>query len=169
VSSTGAAVLLMNEVDRDNFGLTLDFGHCLMAGENPAQSIATVCKKRRGDEGYKHGINKLFGVQLGDGYGRLGAEDGLLFGSIHPTAALEFVVWLIKTDYKGHIYFDTFPRNEDPARECELNIKQFKKMYYQAKHLLERNRDGIIGQSILESIWAKHDGLGVLELFNNAR
>jgi xylose isomerase len=159
----------MNEVDRDNFGLTLDFGHCLMAGENPAQSIALVCKKKRGHEDHNHGINKLFGVQLGDGYGRLGAEDGLLFGSIHPTAALEFVVWLIKTNYKGHIYFDTFPRNEDPVRECELNIKQFKKMYHQAKHLLERNREGIIGVSILESIWAKHDGLGVLELFNNAR
>ena len=29
-------------------------------------------------------------------YGRLGAEDGLAFGSVHPTAALEFVLWLIK-------------------------------------------------------------------------
>ena len=32
VPSTGAAILLMNEVNRDNFGLTIDFGHCLMAG-----------------------------------------------------------------------------------------------------------------------------------------
>ena len=29
VPSTAAAVLLMKEVNRDNFGLTLDFGHCL--------------------------------------------------------------------------------------------------------------------------------------------
>ena len=33
-------------------------------------------------------------MQLGDGYGRLGAEDGLAFGSVHPHAALEFVAWL---------------------------------------------------------------------------
>jgi sugar phosphate isomerase/epimerase len=52
------------QVDRRNFGLTIDFGHCLMAGENPAQSLV-LCPKDR-----------LFGVQLGDGYGRLGAEDG---------------------------------------------------------------------------------------------
>ena len=51
-------------------GLTLDVGHCLAAGENPAQSAALV-----GSRG------KLFGVQLNDGYTRLGAEDGLMFGS----------------------------------------------------------------------------------------
>ena len=62
-----------------------------MAGENPAQSVAYA--NRRG--------NKLFGVQLGDGYGRLGAEDGLAFGSIHPTASLEFVYWLLKTNFNG--------------------------------------------------------------------
>ena len=32
ISSTGSAQMLVNEVNRDNFGLTLDFGHCLMAG-----------------------------------------------------------------------------------------------------------------------------------------
>ena len=41
------------QVDRANFGLTLDIGHMLMAGENPAQSVAMV-----GSAG------KLFGVQV---------------------------------------------------------------------------------------------------------
>ena len=56
VPSTGAAVLLVKEVDRDNFGLTLDFGHCLLAGENPAQSVAMVCRCA--------GRNKLFGFHF---------------------------------------------------------------------------------------------------------
>lgn len=63
VPSTGAAILLVEEINRENMGLTLDIGHCLMAGENPAQSAAMV-----GSRG------KLFGVQLNDGYQRLGAE-----------------------------------------------------------------------------------------------
>ena len=71
IPSTGSAQQLMAEVDRANFGLTLDFGHCLMAGENPAQSVAYV--NRRG--------GKLFGVQLGDGYGRLGATLSSLYGT----------------------------------------------------------------------------------------
>ena len=121
-----------------------------MAGENPAQSVALV--NRLGD--------KLFGVQLGDGYGRLGAEDGLAFGSIHGVAALEFVVWLVKTGFKGHIYFDTFPRNEDPVRECAFNIRQFKKMYRTAETLLGSGEHALI----LSECWKKHDAMGVLEL-----
>ena len=41
-------------------------------GENPAHSVAMV-----------GGRGKLYGVQCNDGYGRLGAEDGLMFGSVH--------------------------------------------------------------------------------------
>jgi len=81
--STGAALLITEEVNRENMGLCIDFGHCLMAGENPAQSIALVGSKK-----------KLFAVQLNDGYQRLGAEDGLMFGSVHPAMALEFCLWL---------------------------------------------------------------------------
>jgi sugar phosphate isomerase/epimerase len=33
VPSTGAALLLVQEIDRPNMGLTLDVGHMLMAGE----------------------------------------------------------------------------------------------------------------------------------------
>lgn len=44
-------------MDRKNFGLTLDFGHLITCGENPAQSVAMVGK-----------AGKLFGVQLNDGF-----------------------------------------------------------------------------------------------------
>lgn len=37
IPSTGAAMQLVDEINRPNMGLTLDVGHCLMAGENPAQ------------------------------------------------------------------------------------------------------------------------------------
>ena len=53
VPSTGAALGLVREVNRPGrFGLTLDLGHLLAAGENPAQSAAAVadaerCRRRR--------------------------------------------------------------------------------------------------------------------------
>ena len=106
------------------------------------------------------GKGKLFGVQLGDGYGRLGAEDGLAFGSVHPRAALEFVLWLQKTNFKGHIYFDTFPRNESPVRECEYNIRFFKRCWDQAQELLALKNTG----PALSELQAQHDALGILEL-----
>ena len=71
----------------------------LMSGENPGQSIAMVGRKR-----------KLFGIQLNDGYTRLAAEDGMIFGSIHPSMSLEIMYQLHRTGFNGHLYFDTFPQ-----------------------------------------------------------
>ena len=144
VPSTGAALRLVDEVARPNMGLTLDFGHCLMAGENPAQSVAMV-----GD--------RLFGVQCNDGYGRLGAEDGLMFGSVNPRMALEFCLWLQKIDFKGHIYFDTFPGVVDPVLEAEYNIKRFKQLWRQAERLRAEG---------LDSCLERHDALGALEMLD---
>ena len=115
----------------------------LMAGENPAQSVALV-----GSAG------KLFGVQLNDGYQRIGAEDGLIFGSVHPLMAREFVYWLRRSYFQGHVYFDTFPRNEDPVRECEMNIRQVKRFYDLAADL---EAEGLL------PLLVAHDALAALE------
>ncbi|KAJ1460296.1 Ribokinase-like protein [Pelagophyceae sp. CCMP2097] len=147
VPSTGAAMLLCDDVCRDNFGLTLDVGHCLAAGENPAQSAALV-----GSRG------KLFGVQLNDGYQRIGAEDGLVFGSVHPLMALEMTLWLVKTNFPGHVYFDTFPRNEDPVREAQFNIRRTKHFWQRATALLRTN----LGQLV-----ENHDAISILELLED--
>ena len=144
VPSTGAAMLLAHHVNRSNFGLTLDIGHMIMAGENPAQSVAMV-----------GGAKKLFGVQLNDGHAKLGAEDGLMFGSVHPQMALEFIRWLQKVEYDGHLYFDTFPRNEDPVREAAYNIRRVKALWKQAELLTRRG---------IEEIQARSDAMGALEL-----
>eukprot|EP00283_Hemiselmis_rufescens_P014056 CAMPEP_0173466676 /NCGR_PEP_ID=MMETSP1357-20121228/73733_1 /TAXON_ID=77926 /ORGANISM="Hemiselmis rufescens, Strain PCC563" /LENGTH=308 /DNA_ID=CAMNT_0014434749 /DNA_START=20 /DNA_END=946 /DNA_ORIENTATION=- len=146
IPTTGAAMLLANQVDRPNFGLTLDFGHLLMCGENPAQSVAMV-----------GGAGKLFGIQLNDGYGR--GEDGLMFGSVHTNMAFELVYWLQKTKFAGHIYFDTFPRNEDPVKEAEYNIRKFKSLWHKANHLRELG---------VEKTMGKQDALGSLLLVDKA-
>eukprot|EP00970_Alexandrium_tamarense_P020326 scaffold15096_cov200-Alexandrium_tamarense.AAC.4 len=116
VPSTGAAMLLVKEIDRPNMGLTLDVGHMLMAGENPGQSISMV-----GD--------KLFGIQLNDGYTRLASEDGMMFGSVHPSLALEAMYQLRQINFQGHFYFDTFPQRTDPVREAEYNIRRVKEFW----------------------------------------
>lgn len=149
VPSTGAALLLSNQVNRPNFGLTLDLGHLLMAGENPAQSVAIVAS-----------AGKLFGIQLNDAHVKLGAEDGLAFGSVNPRMALEVVYYLRRLNYKGHIYYDTFPKNEDPVREAEYNIRMFKKMWRLAGEMM------MAGGGI-EEYMAHHDAMGVLELLEN--
>jgi len=142
VPSAGAAKLLVNEVARPNMGVTLDVGHCILAGEDPAQSAALFGPR-------------LFGVHLNDGHSRLGAEDGLMFGTVHSTMALELMYWLQQIDYQGHLYFDTFPHNEDPVRECEFNIRRAKTLWQRAAALRTAG---------LEQALAQHDALAALEL-----
>jgi hypothetical protein len=167
VPSTGAAVLLASEVDRENFGLTLDFGHCLMAGENPAQSAAMIQQlpipPNLKENQPLYGSGKLFGVQLGDGHSRIGAEDGLVFGSVHRVAALELVYYLLKTKYDGHIYFDTFPRNEDPVREASRNIQTLKKLCRTARRMLGKG-----DKDKVEALLRNHDALGMLDYLDSA-
>ncbi|GAX73589.1 hypothetical protein CEUSTIGMA_g1040.t1 [Chlamydomonas eustigma] len=145
VPSTGEAIRLVQQVNRINMGITLDVGHLLMAGENPAQSIAAAAQS-----------GHLFGMQLCDGYSRLGAEDGLMWGSVHPIMALEVVYWLQRVGYSGHIYFDTFPRNEDPMKEASWNVWTFKEMWKRARALRAGEQ--------MESVLKEHDALHSQEL-----
>ena len=148
VGSTHAALALAREVARPGrFGLTLDLGHLLAAGENPAQSAAAALAERA-----------LFGFHLGDAHSRLGAEDGLAFGSVHAAGALELVYTLRAARWDGHAYFDTFPEAEDPVREAEYNARAFRRFWRRAG-ALERGGMG----ALLEA----HDAMGALELIES--
>ena len=148
VPTTAAALMLVEEIDRSNMGLTLDVGHMLMAGENPGQSVAMVGRRQ-----------KLFGIQLNDGFTRLAAEDGLMFGSVHPSMALEIMYQMRRTNFKGHFYFDTFPQRTDPILEAAYNIKQVKKFWAAA---------GAIDKEKIQKVMNEVDAIGALELVNDA-
>lgn len=121
----------------------MDVGHLLMAGENPAQSVAMAAA-----------AGKLFGMQLNDAHVKLGAEDGLAFGAVNAAMSLELVRWLQRANYSGHIYFDTFPVNEDPVREAEYNIRRFNALWVKAARLAEAG---------IDSFADTHDAMAVLE------
>jgi L-rhamnose isomerase len=119
-----------------------------MSGENPGQSIAMVGR-----------VGKLFGVQLNDGYTRLAAEDGLMFGSVHPTMALEIMYQLRKISFEGHVYFDTFPQRTDPVKEAEFNIRKVKGFWAAS---------GAIDKKRLQQVMEEHDAIGALEIADEA-
>lgn len=115
IRSMSDSLLAVNEVGLPNFGVTLDFCHALMAGEQPAAAAALALR-----------AGKLFGVHLNDGNGP--ADDGLMVGSVHPWHTLELLAELRNGGFLGTIYFDTFPDRVDPARECAANVKTVQRM-----------------------------------------
>jgi hypothetical protein len=103
--------------------------------------------------------DKLFGIQLNDGYTRLAAEDGMMFGSVHPNMALEIMYQLQAINFTGHFYFDTFPQRTDPVAEAEYNIERAKGFYWAAKSMNEEN---------LKEIMDQHDAIGAMKAVDDA-
>lgn len=115
IRSMSDSLLAVHEVGLPNFGVTLDFCHALMAGEQPAAAAALALRSDR-----------LFGVHLNDGYGP--ADDGLMVGSVHPWQTLELLLELRRAGFSGTIYFDTFADRVDPGAECAANIAMVRRM-----------------------------------------
>lgn len=115
IDSTGMTMYLLEEIGRKNVGCTLDFCHMLMKHDNPSYGIALASRKGR-----------LFGLHMNDGYGW--QDSGMIFGSVNPVLAMEFIYYLRLYNYQGVVFFDTFPIREDPFKETQANIDAFEKI-----------------------------------------
>ena len=115
ISNVGKALALCNEVAADNFGITLDFGHSLLARENPSEALALL--ERSG---------KLFNVHLNDAYGEF--DDDLIAGTINVWKTLEYIWYLKQSSYDGYLTLDMFPFRENPVEACTLSINMARKL-----------------------------------------
>ncbi len=101
ISTVGATLLMLKDIDCDNAGIALDYGHAALGYENPAEAVA-MCKMY-GD--------KLKHIHINDNYGVW--DDDMIVGSVNTVSYLEFIYWLRRTGYDGYITFDQFPYRED--------------------------------------------------------
>jgi len=142
IRSMSDSLLAVADVGLQNFGVSLDLCHVLMAGEHPAAVAAMAI--RRG---------KLFGVHLNDGYGL--ADDGMMVGSVHPWHILELLLEMRRGGFTGTIYFDTFPDRVDPVAEAATNVATIRRF----ERLLDR-----IPREELDRIRAAQDAVAATEM-----
>lgn len=113
IDSFGTSMLLVNEVNEDNFGVTADYCHILMKHESPAFVVAMLLER-----------GLLFNLHLNDGHGYF--DDGLMVGTVTFWQTLETMFYLKKYKFDGVIYFDTFPKREKALEETKLNMRMCK-------------------------------------------
>lgn len=107
VSSVGKALSLCQEIAMKNVGVSLDFSAAMMAGENPAESIAFLTRS-----------NKLFQVYFSDTYGLW--DDMMVTGGVHLWEAMEALMYLKVSKYKGYITVDLVPQRIDPSQALQI-------------------------------------------------
>lgn len=142
IDSFGIAMSMINEVNKENLGITLDYCHMLMKHENPAYGASIIGSK-----------GKLFGVHLNDGYGL--NDDGLMIGTSSLTKTIEFIYYTKLHSYDHAIYFDTFPVIEDPVEECKRNIQMIRKI----DSLIDR-----VGLDYIKKVVGQNSGVKVSDL-----
>ncbi len=110
INNVSTTLLMLKEIDRENFGLTIDNGHILQNGENMAQAVELAARQ-----------GKLFNLHLNDNYAAW--DDDMIVGSVHLMEYLELFYVLHKIDYNGWCAIDIFPFREDAFRATEESIR----------------------------------------------
>lgn len=93
---------LCDVVGAPNLGVTMDVGHCLIAGETPA---AELC--------LGHDAGRLFYVHFNDN--DRGADWDMLPGSVNLWETLETLFYMREIGWDGWVAYDVFTRTGDNA------------------------------------------------------
>lgn len=109
VSSVGKALSMCQEIAMKNVGVALNFSHALMAGENPAESIAFLNR-----------AGKLFQLYVSDSYALW--DDMMIPGSLHLWETLEALFYLKQAKHRGYVTIDIQPQRIDPTHALQIAI-----------------------------------------------
>ena len=122
VSTAAKALTICNEVALPNMGIILDYGHALVANENPAESVALIDRYKR-----------LFHVHLSDNYCK--TDDDFLIGSISVWRTLEFFMQLQDVGYDGYYVLDIWPPRMDGIEATKVSVRRTLGMWEIARKL----------------------------------
>ncbi|GMW00230.1 MAG: hypothetical protein AMXMBFR84_13680 [Candidatus Hydrogenedentota bacterium] len=146
VSNVGKALSLCQEIAMKNVGVAFDFSHAMMAGENPAESIAFLARS-----------NKLFQVYFSECY-RLW-DDMMIPGSVHVWELLEALYYLKLNKYKGYCTVSMAPQRIDPSQAVQIALGNLAIFYKKLEKLdstemkkAQKTLDAVESQKIIRRV-----------------
>jgi len=137
VDTAAKALCLLNDIQSDAMGVTLDFGHSMYGNENPAEAVALLAESR-----YR------YYVHVNDNDGKWDWD--YFCGTKHFLEYVEFLYYLKKYGYADYLTSDTSPTRWDIRGTFEANSRLSNKIW----NLLDQ-----IDVSALENLIAKGDYL----------
>jgi len=137
VDTAAKALCLLNDIQSDAMGVTLDFGHSMYGNENPAEAVALLAESR-----YR------YYVHVNDNDGKWDWD--YFCGTKHFLEYVEFLYYLKKYGYADYLTSDTSPTRWDIRGTFEANSRLSNKIW----NLLDQ-----IDVRALENLIAKGDYL----------
>jgi xylose isomerase len=114
--SAGETLAFCLQTGIPNLGITLDFGHSLLAGERPAQAAALLSR-----------AGKLYYVHLNDNDGAWDWD--MLPGAYHMWQTVEFLYTLRRLGYEDDWFaFDVAPKEVDTVFNFAAAMKLTRKL-----------------------------------------
>jgi xylose isomerase len=126
--TTGQALCLVNEINDPSFGINLDVGHSLIAGEYLEEHFALILR-------YK----KLFHTHFDDNDQQ--ADVDLPPGTVNFIRLVECLYVLDQGGYDGWFGLDLFPYRDDPRKFMELSVKNLRLAASAAELLTQKGLD----------------------------
>jgi len=146
VATVGKALSLCQEIAMKNVGVAMNTSHAMMAGENPAESIAFLTRS-----------NKLFQVYMSESYGT--DDDMMIPGSVHMWELMEAMYYLKAAKYKGYLTIDILPYRIDPSQALQISVgnlaifdKKLEKLDSIELKKVQRTLDAVESQKIIRRV-----------------
>ena len=108
MGTTAQALCVVNEIDDPNFGVNLDIGHSLMAGENVEDQLSLICR-----------YGRLHHTHFNDNDQQCDLD--VPPGTINFIRLVTVVYVLDQAGYDGWYGLDLFPYRDDPRKFIELS------------------------------------------------
>lgn len=145
IRNAGVLLWLLKTVGLPNVGATIDLGHSLVAGENPAEAAALLA-----------GEGKLFQVHLNDNYRDW--DHDLIVGSVHFIETLEFLYYIENSGYDGWYLMDVFPYREDGGAAIQQCVRNTERLLDMARAVpgneLAKALSAADSAASIEALWS---------------
>lgn len=115
LDSAPRALCMVRDIDEPNVGITMDFGHSLLVGENPAESICLI---------HESGVPYYMHINDNDGKG----DWDLIPATRNLWSYLEMLFYLKAVNYTGWVTSDMSPARLDPVAAFERTIATTNKL-----------------------------------------
>lgn len=139
-------LLAIQETGVENLGIVMDFGHSLMAGESPTESLLMI-----------HRYGKLVSAELNDNWRDW--DDDLPVASVHLFETMEYLLALRSIAWNDPLLLDQFPFRENPVDAVARSIETIE---------LLADACSRVDQDELAGAQSRQDALAVQRIYWNA-